>query len=110
MLMFSATMNVMEEDKIQLHRREQDEKSTQQRAAILGLQYLDTRPVEKTLNLVKDILKIEDMYKGYIVPLMTGGGTAPFRFGVTSQTPQSLIRKMEHEYTDRGENTQFLLI
>ncbi len=110
MLVVSATIKVMDEDKIQQHRREQDEKSTQQRAAILGLQYLDTRDIEKSLPLTKGILELPDMYKGYIVPLMAGGGSDPYRFGVTSQTPQSLIRKMEKDYSDRGEQTQFLLI
>ena len=100
----------MDEDKIQQHRREQDEKATRERAAILGLQYLDTREVEHDLPLVKDILSISDMYKSHIVPLMTGGGTEPYRFGITSQTPQSLMSKMRSEYNDRGENIQFLLI
>jgi type II secretory ATPase GspE/PulE/Tfp pilus assembly ATPase PilB-like protein len=111
MLVFFAMIAVMDEDKIQARRREQDEQSTQQRAAILGLQYLDTRGVEKNLPLIPNVLQVPEMYKGHIVPLMTGGGEAgPFRFGVTSQTPQSLIRQMEKEYSDRGENTQFLLI
>lgn len=100
----------MDEDKIQQRRREQDEKATQQRAAILGLQYLDTRGVETSLPLTDGILDIQDMYKGHIVPLTSGAGTEPFRFGVTSQTPQSLIRKMESDYNERGEVTQFLLI
>jgi type II secretory ATPase GspE/PulE/Tfp pilus assembly ATPase PilB-like protein len=100
----------MDEDKVQQRRREQEEKSTQERAAILGLQYLDTRNIERTLPLTEGVLSNGDMYKGYVVPLMTGGGTEPFRFGVTSQTPQSLIRKMEREYNERGENIQFLLI
>jgi type II secretory ATPase GspE/PulE/Tfp pilus assembly ATPase PilB-like protein len=100
----------MDEDKVQERRREQDEKATQQRAAILGLQYLDTRDVENSLPLTKDILSVDDMYKGYIVPLVQGGGSEPYRFGVTSQTPQSLIRTMEAEYNERGDNTQFLLM
>lgn len=100
----------MDEDKIQQHRREQDEKATRERAAILGMQYLDTREVEHDLALVQNILPIPEMYKSHMVPLMTGGGTEPFRFGITSQTPQSLIRKMQSEYNNRGENIQFLLI
>jgi type II secretory ATPase GspE/PulE/Tfp pilus assembly ATPase PilB-like protein len=100
----------MDEDKVQQRRREQDEKATRERAAILGLQYLDTRNVEKDLPLTSDILSIPDMYKGHLVPLIGGGGSEPYRFGVTSQTPQSLIRTMEKDYSDRGENTQFLLI
>jgi len=100
----------MEEDKIQQRRREQDEKSTRERAAILGLQYLDTREIETTLPLVQNVLTIQQMYQSHLVPLMAGSEADPFRFGVTSQTPQSLIRKMETEYNDRGQNIQFLLI
>ena len=100
----------MDEDKIQQRRREQDEKATQQRAAILGLQYLDTREVEDTLPLTQGVLSNDQMYKGYIIPLAAGGGDQPYRFGVTSQTPQSLIRNMEQSYSERGEATQFLLI
>jgi type IV pilus assembly protein PilB len=100
----------MDEDKIQERRRDQDEKATQQRAAILGLQYLDARTLEKDLPLTKGILSNEEMYKGHIIPLVAGGGIQPYRFGVTSQTPQSLIREMEREFSDRGDKTQFLLI
>ena len=110
MVMVSDTLQTMEEDKIQVRRREQEEKSTQQRAAILGLQYLDTRDIETSLPLAMGLLTNDQMYKGYIVPLVAGGGSEPFRFGVTSQTPQSLIRSMEKEYGDRGDRTQFLLI
>ena len=100
----------MNEDKIQERRREQDEKATQERAAILGFQYLDTRTVENDLPLTEGIIAVQDMYKGYIIPLLQGGGEQPYRFGVTSQTPQSLIQRMERDYGDRGERTQFLLI
>lgn len=100
----------MDEDKIQQHRREQDEKATMQRAAILGLQYLDTRDIENELTLVRDLLTVPDMYKGYIVPLLAATADTPYRFGVTSQTPQSLIHAMEKQYNDRGDSIQFLLI
>lgn len=100
----------MNEDQVQQRRREQDETATRQRAAILGLQYLDTREVEASLPLTKDILTKDQMYKGFIIPLVGGGGDQPYRFGVTSQTPQSLIRSMQDDYSQRGENTQFLLI
>ena len=100
----------MDEDKIQQKRREQDENATRQRAAILGIPYLDVRDIEVNLPLVKDILTNDEMYRGYIVPLMTGGGDQPYRFGITSQTPQSLIQSMTRDYNERGENVQFLLI
>lgn len=97
----------MDEDKIQTRRREQDEKATRERAAILGLAYIDTRDFEDNLPLVPDVLTIQQMYQGHIVPLTRG---ETYQFGVTSQTPKSLIDKMQHEYSDRGESTQFLLI
>lgn len=100
----------MDEDKIQQRRRDQDEKATQERAAILGLQYLDTRELEATLPLAEGVLDLQDMYKGRLVPLITGNESEPFRFGVTSQTPQSLIRQTEQQYNDTGRNIQFLLI
>lgn len=100
----------MDEDKIQQRRRDLDEKATQERAAILGLQYLDTRELEGTLPLAEGILDIQDMYKGRLVPLIAGNESEPFRFGVTSQTPQSLIRQTEQQYNDTGRNIQFLLI
>lgn len=101
----------MDEDKIQAKRRDQDEASTQHRAAILGLAYLDTRPMENELPLVKDLIEVKDMYQDKIVPLIAGDeGEHPTRFGVTTQTPQSLIRKMESAYTDEGKQIEFYLI
>lgn len=100
----------MDEDKIQQRRREQDEQSTKQRAAILGLQYVDTREIEKTLRLVPDIIDVQDMYKGHVVPLAEGSDEQAHTFGVTSQTPQSLIQKMQTEFNARGDAVQFVLI
>lgn len=100
----------MDEDKIQERRRDQDEQATQHRAAILGLQYLDARELEQNLPLIDGLLSIPEMYKGYIIPLKAGDEAEPYRFGVTSQTPQSLIRSMEKSYNDEGKNIQFMLI
>jgi type II secretory ATPase GspE/PulE/Tfp pilus assembly ATPase PilB-like protein len=100
----------MDEDKIQIRRREQDEQATRQRAAILGLQYVDTREVEKTLALVPDVMSTDEMYKGHLVPLAAGNDQQAHTFGVTSQTPQSLIRKMQTEFSEHGDAVQFVLI
>lgn len=97
----------MDEEKIQARRRDQDEKATRERAAILGLQYVDTRAFENDLPLVADVLTKQQMYQGHIVPLAVDGS---YQFGVTSQTPKSLIDSMQKEYSDRGDSTQFLLI
>lgn len=100
----------MDEEKIQASRRQHDEDATRQRAAILGLQYLDTRDIEKSLPLVEDVLSVDEMYKGKLVPLIKGDAQEPYRFGVTTQTPQSLMQSMLHEHNDKGENVQFALI
>lgn len=100
----------MDEDKIQLARRDSDEKATQERAAILGIQYFDTRDIEQTLPLARDIISIEEMHKSRIVPLVAGTESEVWRFGVTTQTPQSLIRDLTKQYNDQGKNIQFFLI
>ncbi|MGK2896380.1 MAG: GspE/PulE family protein [Candidatus Saccharimonadales bacterium] len=100
----------MNEEEIQAGRRDHDETTTQQRAAILGVQYFDTRSIENDISLVEGVLDISDMYKGHIVPLQHGGGDAPYRFGITTQTPQSLIQTMRRTYNDRGDIVDFLMI
>lgn len=103
-------MDYMDEQAIQAKRRDQEEDATRKRASILGLQYLDTREFENDLPLLRDILTIEEMYKGRLVPLAIDDATQGYRFGVTSQTPQSLIAKISSSYRDEGKNTQFFLI
>ena len=93
----------MDEKAIQEKRRDQEEQATQKRAAIVGLQYLDTREFENELPLLRDILTIEEMYKGRLVPLVIDEATMGYRFGVTSQTPQSLIAQLTQEYRDVGK-------
>jgi type II secretory ATPase GspE/PulE/Tfp pilus assembly ATPase PilB-like protein len=105
-----VTLTVMNEDKIQQQRREHDEASTKQRAAILGVQYLDVRPIEASLPLVENVLTVSQMYKNFIVPLEVSVDGSPYRFGITTQTPQSLLQSMAREYNDRGDNIQFAMI
>ncbi len=100
----------MDEDKIQERRRENDEQATRQRAAILGLNYLDTRPFEATLPLTSGLLEISQMHADRMVPLVEGGEAAVYQFGVTAQTPQSVIRKMTQQYNEEGKSIEFLLI
>ena len=103
-------MSVMDEDKIQKGRRDQDEKSTQERAAILGIAYFDAREIDTSLALIKDVIDISTMHRDRIVPLVAGSESEAWRFGVTTQTPQSFIRDLTKEYTDTGRSVQFFLI
>ena len=110
MLMFSVMISVMNEDKIQQNRREQDEQSTKQRAAILGIQYLDVRPIEQTIPLAEGVIDIQTMHQNRLVPLVAGTESATWQFGATTQTPQSYIRQLTQEYNDIGRNIAFFLI
>ena len=100
----------MDDVKLMQRRRDQDEKATRERAAILGLSYLDTREFETTLPLTQGVLSNEEMYKGRLVPLVAGNEQEPFRFGVTSQTPQSLIQQLRQEYSEHAYVVEFFLI
>lgn len=100
----------MDESKVQAQRREHDENATRERAAILGVQYLDTRNFEKDIPLVDGILSIEEMYKGRLIPLVRGSESDAYQFGITTQTPQSLVTRMRRDYNDRGMNAEFNMI
>ncbi len=100
----------MDEDKIQERRREQDEEATKRRAAILGIQYIDAREFESDVALVRDVLTNDEMYKGRLVPLALNEEDQSYRFGITSQTPQSLVQKMSSEYRAKGKTSYFFLI
>ncbi len=100
----------MEEDKIQQRAREQDEQSTQHRAAILGLPYLDTRSIESSLALLEGVMSAEDMHKNRIIPLVAGGDSQPWQFGITTQTPQSLTRELTQKYAAQAQNVEYFLI
>lgn len=100
----------MNEDDVQLKRRENEEQATAGRARILGLPYLDTREFENEIPLTKDLIDVAEMHRSFIIPLQRGGGEEHYQFMVTSQTPRSLIDRMRREYNDKGERVDFFLI
>ncbi len=110
MLTLSATIGVMDENKAQQQARESDEQSTQRRAAILGLPYLDLRPLENELNLVEDVLEVSDMHKNRMIPLVYGNDSEPWQFGITTSTPQSVLKEIADKYAAQAQNVAFHLI
>lgn len=100
----------MDEEKIQRDRRDQDEKATAQRSVILGLPYLDTRPFEQTIILAEGVFDIQTMRTNRLIPLIIGSTAQPWRFGITTQTPQSFIRDLTNKYNSQGYNVNFFLI
>lgn len=100
----------MNEDKIQKQARDADEESTQRRAAILGLPYLDLRPLEVDLDLAEGVLEIEEMHKNRMIPLVPGGDSTPWQFGITTQTPQSILKEVADKYAAQAQNVTYYLI
>ena len=100
----------MNEDDVQLKRRDNEEEATRGRARILGFPYLDTREFEDTIPLVDGLLDVGTMHRNFIIPLQSGGGERNYQFMVTSQTPRSFIMQMQRAYNDEGNNIDFFLI
>lgn len=100
----------MDEDKLQKDRRQHEEQSASQRAAILGIAYLDTRSIEDTIPLTKNVLDVSKMHKNRIIPLITGSESVAWQFGITTQTPQSFIQDLTKQYNDVGRRSQIFLI
>lgn len=100
-----------EEKKIQQGRRDHEEKSTASRAAILGLPYLDSREFEDKIDLVREgMMTVQEMHQYRMVPLQMGSEYQPYRFGATSNTPESYIQKTKQKYSDQGREAQVFLI
>ena len=108
--MVSYTMREMDNIKLQERHREQDEHNTMQRATILGVEYLDTRHTEATMPLAYNVLPIPSMYKGHVIPLKAGNEAEPYLFGITSSTPQSIVKTIKQNYNEHGLNVRFALI
>ncbi|MCA9334929.1 Flp pilus assembly complex ATPase component TadA [Candidatus Saccharibacteria bacterium] len=100
-----------EESKIQQARRDHEEKSTAQRAALLGLPYLDAREFEEKLDLVREgMMTVKEMHEWRMVPLQMGSEYQPYRFGATSNTPESVLKNIRQKYSDQGREAQIFLI
>jgi type II secretory ATPase GspE/PulE/Tfp pilus assembly ATPase PilB-like protein len=90
--------------------RLQEEQSTRQRAALLGLRYLDSRSIVASAPLYPDILSLDEMYRGKVIPLQEGNDDNAFIFAVTSNTPQSVMKALKKAYNDNGHAVDFLLM
>ena len=90
--------------------REQEEQSTQQRAAILGVGYFDSRDAASTAELANGVVSVDDMRRNRYVPLRAGSEERSAVFGVTSSTPQSVIRAIEEQFSQQSMVVEFVLI
>lgn len=101
---------MMDEQENNVRRRDAEEKMTEKRSGILGLRYLDTRPIESTLELFSDILPLQQMHSDRIIPLSKGDEHHMAEFGVTTRTPQTSIKALTQKYNDVGIVSAFYLI
>jgi len=97
-------------DQQQQNRRDQEEKSTRERAAIIGMPYLDLSNIEQTMQLATGILDIESMHKNRVVPLMPETSDGVYQFGATTQTPQTYINELTAQYRALAKTANFVLI
>jgi type IV pilus assembly protein PilB len=78
--------------------REQEELSTEQRAGLLKIPYLDSRTI-LDIPLASGILDIKEMYESKLVPLYDN--ESGYTFGITIGTPQQLLRQLRDRFQDK---------
>ena len=100
----------MNEDEQARRYRDQEERSTQQRAALLGIQYFDSRDRVQYADLYPNILSLKEMYDGKLVPLDVHEESKSYAFAITSTTPQSILRQLESSYNNEGKSIAFFLM
>lgn len=88
--------------------RETEESNAMRRAGLLGMQYVDTRPFSQNGPLFPEILSVDEMYSGHLIPLSDGDESKPMIFGITVNTPQQLLSQLQSRF--EGHNVRFVMI
>lgn len=78
--------------------RRDEELSTERRAQILGVQYLDTSQLTQK-PLFKDVLTLDEMYQRRIIPLQADRSN--ILFGITTTTSQQTMNELSARFTDQ---------
>ena len=77
--------------------RTNEESATANRAAVLGMSYVDTTQIQK--QLFKDILPVAELYSARIVPLVADEHN--IHFGITTTTSQQTINSLRDRFSDQ---------
>lgn len=98
--MFYSTIVAMafSDARDQVKFRDNEEASTETRAGLIKLDYLDSRTITD-IPLATNILTIEEMYKDKLVPLYDKG--SGYTFGITVGTPQQTLRSLRERFADK---------
>lgn len=84
--------------------RRDEELTTQRRAGVLGMNYVDTSKLQK--QIFKGVLPLPELYSLRIVPLVVDEHY--IHFGVTTRTAQQTIDKLRSRFSD--QRTDFSII
>lgn len=77
--------------------RRDEEASTEHRASVLGLDYVDTSNITK--QLYKNILGIAELVQNRAVPLVADEHN--IHFGITTTTSQQTLTQLRHRFSDQ---------
>lgn len=91
----------MKPDENQAKFRMGEEETTQRRAGLLGLPYVDTSKITDKV-IYQDLMEVAEMRRLRIVPLEHYKGY--IKFGVTITTPQPAIAELRQHYSDNQIN------
>ncbi len=80
--------------------RKSEEQSTQRRAAILGLRYIDTTNQEK--QLYHNLLPLKSLYDMRVIPVYADDHQ--IHFGVTNMTSKQTMESLRHNFLDQQLN------
>lgn len=78
--------------------RRDEELSTQRRASILGLNYIDTSLIADKV-LYKELLDTQELYSLRVIPLRADAHN--ITFGVTNMTSQATMENLRHRFLDQ---------
>lgn len=81
--------------------RRDEEQLTQQRARMLGMDYVNTAEIENK-QLFKDILTVPELYSMKVIPLRSTGGTIDF--GITTTTSNQSMQTLKQRFIDQRLN------
>lgn len=77
-----------------------EEKVSQRRARVLGLDYFDTSPAsQKDKPVYKDILAVPDLYKMRVIPIRVDKSN--IFFGITTTTPKQTVEDLQKRFLDQ---------
>lgn len=77
--------------------RRNEELSTERRASVLGINYIDTSRAQK--QIFKNILPLNELYSLRIIPLLAD--EHHIHFGVTTMTSQQTLNSLSKRFTDQ---------